>query len=155
MSATRPQRRAPARGLVRGVRVPGVALATLALLVLATLVLAPSISTYLDQQQRIADLQARIATQKADLARLDAEQARWSDPAYIRAEAGSRLFYVMPGQRTYRVAGAGTAAAATPTPAKTAQPAQGDWKAALLGSLVAAGTSDAAPADLPTARLGG
>ena len=103
----------------------------------------------------IADLEARIAAQRSDRARLDAERARWNDPAYIRAEAGSRLFYVMPGQRTYRVTGAGTAAAAVPIPARTAQPAQTDWKAALLGSLVAAGTSDAPAAELPTARLGG
>jgi cell division protein FtsB len=143
-----------ARELVRGVRVPGVALATLALLVLGTLVLAPSVSTYLDQQQHIADLQARIAAQKADLAQLDAEQARWNDPAYIRAQAGSRLFYVMPGERTYRVAGS-TGRGATATTTKTAQPAPSDWKAALLGSLVAAGTSDAPAAELPTARLGG
>ena len=144
-----------ARELVRGVRVPGVALATLALLVLGTLVLAPSVSTYLDQQQHIADLQARIAAQKADLARLDAQQARWNDPAYIRAEAGSRLFYVMPGERTYRVAGAPASGHAAANATKTAQPAAADWKAALLGSLVAAGTSTAPAADLPTARLGG
>ena len=155
MSAAREARRGRARGLVLGVRVPGIALATLALLVLGTLVLAPSVSTSLDQQQRIADLEARIAAQRSDLARLDAESARWNDPAYIRAEAGSRLFYVMPGQRTYRVTGAGTAAAAVPIPARTAQPAQTDWKAALLGSLVAAGTSDAPASELPTARLGG
>jgi cell division protein FtsB len=144
-----------ARELVRGVRVPGVALATLALLVLGTLVLAPSVSTYLDQQQHIADLQARIVAQKADLAKLDAEQARWNDPAYIRAQAGSRLFYVMPGERTYRVAGASSTASVTAEAAKTAQPAATDWKSALLGSLVAAGTSDAPAAELPTARLGG
>jgi hypothetical protein len=35
------------------------------------------------------------------------------------------------------------------------QPAASDWKAALLGSLVAAGTSDAPAAELPAARLGG
>ena len=144
-----------ARDLVRGVRVPGVALATLALLVLGTLVLAPSVSTYLDQQQRIADLQATIAAQKADLARLDAERARWNDPAYIRAQAGSRLFYVMPGERTYRVAGTAASRAAAPTPGRTAEPTPSDWKAALLGSLVAAGTADAPAAELPTARLGG
>jgi cell division protein FtsB len=144
-----------ARELVRGVRVPGVALATLALLVLGTLVLAPSISRSLDQQQHIADLRARIAAQQADLAKQEAEQARWNDPAYIRAQAGSRLFYVMPGERTYRVAGTSTGAAPTPKPGRTAQPAPADWKAALLGSLVAAGTSDAPAADLPTARLGG
>jgi hypothetical protein len=123
--------------------------------VLGTLVLAPSVSTYLDQQQHIADLQARITAQKADLAKLDAERSRWNDPAYIRAQAGSRLFYVLPGERTYRVAGATTAATPSVKPARTAQPAPSDWKAALLGSLVAAGTSDAPAADLRTAPLGG
>jgi cell division protein FtsB len=123
------------------VRIPGAAIAALVLLVLGVLSLAPAVSTYLAQQRDIADTRATIATQKADLQRLDEQTARWSDPAYVRAQAGSRLFYVTPGTTAYRVIHAKAATASTPTPATTAQPQTTDWTATLLRSLVAAGTT--------------
>ncbi len=133
----------------RRIRLPGAAVLTLILLVFAVLVLAPSVGSYLDQRTRIADLSATVARQQADLSALEAAQARWSDPAYIRSQASSRLFYVLPGQQTYRVVG-GTATA-TDAPGKQAHVADTDWAAALVGSLIEAGTSTAAPTDLRTA----
>ena len=123
------------------VRIPGVAIAALVLLVLGVLSLAPAVSTYLGQQREIADTEARIATQKADLQRLDEQRARWDDPAYVRAQAGSRLFYVTPGTTAYRVIHAKAGTSGVPTPATTAQPDRTPWTAALLQSLVAAGTT--------------
>jgi cell division protein FtsB len=121
------------------VRVPAAAIAALVLLVLGVLSLAPAVSTSVAQQRDIADAEARIATQQADLKRLDAQRARWSDPAYVRAQAGSRLFYVTPGTTAYRVihskVGSGPAPAASATPDRT------PWTAALVQSLVAAGTT--------------
>lgn len=121
------------------VRVPGAAIAALVLLVLGVLSLAPAVSTSLAQQRQIADTEARIAAQRADLSRLSEQKARWSDPAYVRAQAGSRLFYVTPGTTAYRVIHAG----ATPdqAPAPTARPDHVAWTDALLRSLVAAGTT--------------
>jgi cell division protein FtsB len=124
------------------VRVPAVAIAALALLVLGVLSLAPAVSTYLDQQRRIADTEARIASQEADLSRLKEQRARWDDPAYVRAQAGSRLFYVTPGTTAYRVIHASATGGAEPTPAATAQADGTPWTDALLQSLVAAGTTD-------------
>ena len=124
------------------VRVPAVAIAALVLLVLGVLSLAPAVSTYLDQQRRITDTEARIATQEADLSRLMEQRARWDDPAYVRAQAGSRLFYVTPGTTAYRVIHADATGSAEPTPAATAQPDATPWTDALLQSLVAAGTTD-------------
>jgi cell division protein FtsB len=124
--------RAPAR-----VRIPVVAIAALVLLVLAVLSLAPAVSTYLAQQRAIADAEARISAQRADLARLDEQRARWDDPAYVRAQAGSRLFYVTPGTTAYRVIHA--SAAEESAPAATAQEPR--WTDTLLSSLVAAGTT--------------
>ena len=125
------------------VRVPAVAIAILVLLVLGVLSLAPAVSTYLEQQRRIADAEARIAAQEADLSRLEEQRARWSDPAYVRAQAGSRLFYVTPGTTAYRVIHASATSGATPAPSATAQAADTAWTAALLQSLVAAGTTTA------------
>lgn len=150
----------PDAALVRGVRLPGAAVVTLLLLVFGVLVLAPGVSQYLNQRQQTADLRASVAEQRHDLNRLRAQRARWSDPAYIRAQAGSRLFYVLPGQTVYRVAGlpttstaaAGAGGTATvPPPTATAQQATTDWAATLYGSLVTAGTTDAAPAHLRSA----
>jgi cell division protein FtsB len=123
------------------VRVPGVAIAALVLLVLGVLSLAPAVSTYLGQQRDISDAEARISVQKADLQRLDEQRARWDDPTYVRAQAGSRLFYVTPGTTAYRVIHAKAGGAPTPTPASTVQPDRTPWTAALLQSLVAAGTT--------------
>jgi cell division protein FtsB len=129
-------------GVVHGtranrVRIPVVAIAALVLLVLGVLSLAPAVSTYLSQQRAIADAEARIAAQKADLARLDEQRARWDDPAYVRAQAGSRLFYVTPGTTAYRVihAEATDETIAAPAPEST------QWTDTLLQSLVAAGTT--------------
>ena len=130
-----------ARPTAPRVRVPGVAIAALVLLVLGVLSLAPAVSTYLGQQREIADTEARIAVQKADLQHLDEQRARWDDPSYVRAQAGSRLFYVTPGTTAYRVIHASAGAAAAPTPTATAQPDRTPWTAALLQSLVAAGTT--------------
>ena len=60
-------------------------------------------------------------TQQADLSRLNAQKARWSDPAYVRAQAGSRLFYVTPGTTAYRVIHA-EGDGRSPRPATTARP---------------------------------
>jgi cell division protein FtsB len=123
------------------VRIPGAAIAALVLLVLAVLSLAPAVSTYLAQQREIADTETRIAAQEADLQHLAAQTARWDDPAYVRAQAGSRLFYVTPGTTAYRVIHAKATGTAEPTPATTAQPDGTPWTTALLQSLVAAGTT--------------
>jgi cell division protein FtsB len=125
----------------RRVRVPGIAIAALVLIVLAVGGLAPALSTYLDQRQQIADTTAKIAAQKAELRSLDARVARWDDPAYVRAQASSRLFYVLPGTTAYRVIHAKAGTTTAPSPGTTAQPDRTPWTGALLQSLVAAGTT--------------
>lgn len=133
-----PQHPAPAAR----VRVPGAAVVALVLLVLGVLSLAPAVSTSLAQQRDIADAEARVAAREADLSRLDEQRARWEDPAYVRAQAGARLFYVTPGTTAYRVIHLDADAdAATTTPATPAEAARTPWTTALLQSLVAAGTT--------------
>jgi cell division protein FtsB len=123
------------------VRIPGAAIAALVLLALAVLSLAPAVSTYLAQQRQISDTETRIAAQKADLQHLTAQTARWADPAYVRAQAGSRLFYVTPGTTAYRVIHAAEGSADEPAPTTTAQVDGTPWTTALVQSLVAAGTT--------------
>ena len=146
-----------ATGMVRAVpqrlqrvRIPGLAIATVLLLVFAVLSLAPALSTYLSTRQQVTDAAATVARQQQDLAQLDAQKARWSDPAYIRSQAGSRLFYVVPGEITYRVVGDSSApqSAGAPAPTKRLQTTKTDWAGSLLDSVIAAGTTDAPPAAL-------
>ena len=134
------------------IRVPGLAIAALALLVVGVLTVAPTYSTYQAQQRRVADVQARIAAQKADLADPAEQRARWDDPAYVRAQAGARLYYVMPGTTAYRVINGARSRGAAPVPAATAQPDATVWTDALAGSLVAAGTTTAPPSAADRAR---
>lgn len=133
------------RGPLAGVRIPGLAVAALVLLVFAVLSLAPQVSTYLKTQQQLSDARAEVASQERNLQQLDADVARWNDPAYIRAQAGSRLFYVLPGQATYRVVGLpATVSGAASARSTTVEQTRVNWLDGLLDSVVSAGTTDSA-----------
>lgn len=132
---------------LRSLRLSGFSLLVLTLIVLFFLVLAPGLRIYLEQRQQIADLQATVAAQEANVVRLKSERARWDDPAYIRAQARDRLFYVMPGEYPYLIID-DTAPA---SPAATAPVSAGlsttkvDWTKALLTSAFGAALSTAPP----------
>jgi cell division protein FtsB len=72
------------------------------MIVLAVL-LAPALRSYWAQQQQIAALQQHVADQRATVADLEQQRAAWDDPAYVKAQARSRLKFVMPGERAYNV----------------------------------------------------
>ncbi|MFV0285773.1 MAG: FtsB family cell division protein [Demequina sp.] len=74
-----------------------------ALLALAFAVVWPSARAYLDQQTMLDGLRADAAVAQEELDDLNAEVARWSDDAYIEAQARERLRYVYPGETAYRV----------------------------------------------------
>jgi hypothetical protein len=74
-------------------------------LVLALLMVsyASSLRAYLQQREHIQSLHESIVTSKADIARLEREKKRWSDPAYVRAMAHERLGWVLPGEIGFQV----------------------------------------------------
>ncbi len=80
-------------------------------LVLALVVVALAISfggslrIYLTQQHQLAVAEQQIRDSSARIADLEAELARWNDPAYVKAQARQRLGWVMPGETGYRVIG--------------------------------------------------
>lgn len=90
------------------------------------------------QRDQIAGLAAQTAAIKADLARLQSAQQRWSDPAYVAAQARSRLHFVMPGEVGYVVIGL-PGATAGPDPAATVQNVapSGAWYERLWASVQA------------------
>lgn len=105
--ARRPRRTArgpvDVRGWLGGIRLSGFMVIMMGLVVLAAFVLVPTIGTYLDQRQQIAALQAAVEVSREDVADLEAQRDRWSDPAYITTQARERLYYVRPGEVVYLV----------------------------------------------------
>jgi cell division protein FtsB len=87
--------------------------AVLALVVCAlALSLAYPIQRFVEQQQQISELRAKVADRTGRVSALEEEQARWRDPAFVRQEARRRLHFVLPGETGYVVIGPGDTATA-------------------------------------------
>lgn len=141
---------------LRNFRLSGFALSMLLLIVAALVVLAPSLKTLVEQQQQIAALQAQVAQQEAEVEGLESEIDRWSDPAYIEAQARDRLYYVYPGDITFLVTGGddtGLEEGGLPI-SDQIQTTQVDWVRALLSTVFEAGLTDASPEQLPSPQEG-
>ncbi len=136
---------------LRGIRFSGFSLVMMGLLIVAVVILAPTLRSLIEQRQQIADQQATVDQLKAQVTDLKAQRARWNDPSYIRSQARDRLYYVMPGEVSYLVIDdrAPAAKAADQGPVSTEiQATKTDWVGSLFGSFMAAGLSDATPAQL-------
>jgi cell division protein FtsB len=70
-----------------------------------TISYASSLKAYFQQHSQIQQLRGQIASSEGDISRLEAEKARWRDPAYVREQARARFGYLMPGQTSYVVIG--------------------------------------------------
>ena len=78
--------------------------AVLALVVCAlALTVAVPLRNYVSQRQELAAVSEQQQVLAAEVAELQRERARLSDPAEIEAQARSRLGYVMPGEVPYVV----------------------------------------------------
>ena len=95
----------------------------------------------LDQHYRLSALQGRIDQNNALIAKLQGEVDRWSDPAFVKAQARQRLKYVMPGEVGYIVLEADEVRAATNVLAKPN--AATPWYRTLWQSMKAAGSTTA------------
>mgnify|MGYP000019292679 CR=1 FL=1 len=78
-------------------------LTLLAMIVLGVITLAPRVQTWFMQRQAIFQAQQSLEEAKKEVAQMQVERKRWEDPAYIRAQARDRLYYVMPGEVSYLV----------------------------------------------------
>ena len=63
----------------------------------------PSIRVYNEQRASNSALLAQRDAAQAQVDDLNAQLARWQDPAYVVAQARERLAYVYPGETPYRV----------------------------------------------------
>lgn len=93
---------------------------------------------WLAQRAQISALAAQTTSVQTSLEQLKAQQQRWTDPAYVAAQARARLHFVKPGEVGYVILGlpsnptAGQVTAAAPTPAA------GPWYERLWSSVQAA-----------------
>lgn len=80
----------------------------LGMVVFGIVMVAPNVQLFFEQRQAIADLQSQVQQSKDDVAQMKVERNRWNDPAYVRAQARDRLYFVMPGEVSYLVMDADT-----------------------------------------------
>lgn len=141
---------APERWL-RTLRLSGFTVILCGLLVLAVVVLAPSLRTLVEQQQQIAELQREVDAAQQQVDDANAELDRWSDPAYIEAQARQRLMFVYPGETSYMVTAANTQKKSSDAPAitKDIQSTRIDWLSGLLAATYQAGLTQEPADQLP------
>jgi cell division protein FtsB len=140
---------------LRNIRFSGFALMVLALIIVAIVVLAPGLRTLIEQQRELAALQKTVVDKQERVDALEGDVARWSDPAYIEAQARERIYFVYPGERSYIVIGRtsdeSTDAATLPDGAAISdeiQTTKVDWLGSLVTSVFTAGLTDATPDEL-------
>jgi cell division protein FtsB len=135
---------------LRNIRMSGFTFMMLGLVILAVIVLAPSLRLVIEQQQQLTELTAAVDDKRDSVDDLEGDVDRWSDPAYIEAQARDRLVYVFPGDLTYLVIDDGAAATTTDgAPISTSiQTTQVDWMQTMVSSIFTAGLTDAPAASL-------
>lgn len=139
---------------LRNFRLSGFALSVLLLVVAALVVLAPGLKTFIEQRQQIARLEQQVADAQKDVDELGEEIARWSDPAYIEAQARDRLYYVYPGDIAFLVIGGEDSSSGDgglPV-SDEIQTTQVDWVKALVSTVFEAGLTEATPEQLDSPR---
>lgn len=132
----------------------GLTATILGLVLIAAIVLTPSFSTYLQQQREIAQLTESVELHRQNLDDIQAEQMKWKDPVYIRAQARERLFYVMPGEVQLTVIDDGVLIPVEEELSLNSQltPTDRDWSRDFAASILGAGTTTATPDELFTTR---
>lgn len=141
---------------LRNFRLSGFALTVLGLIVAALLVLAPQLKTLVEQRQHIQRLEQQVQQAQDELDKLDAEVARWSDPAYVESQARDRLYFVYPGDVTYLLLGGERTPVVDEQPiSDQLQTTEVDWMTAFLSSVYTASVTTATPDQISGPTQGG
>ncbi|HEY3716363.1 MAG TPA: septum formation initiator family protein [Jatrophihabitantaceae bacterium] len=123
----------------------GRALVLGAVLILLAVVLAPPMHRYLAARGSVQQAEHQRRDDQKQLAELKAQLKQWDDPAYIEAQARSRLQYAMPGETVYVVVRPGDKTGVSAPPQRDRDAVQvpgGTWNERLWGSVL---TADAVP----------
>lgn len=146
-AAGAPGRAADTRDWLGGIRFSGFAAIMLGLVVLGVLVLAPTVSTYVEQRQKVAALREAVQLTRDEIAELERDRERWNDPAFITAQARERLYYVRPGEVSFLILDDLDRAEVPDDPRPVSADVEerpADWMGGLLRSIVGAGTAQTA-----------
>ncbi|MFL6238699.1 MAG: FtsB family cell division protein [Actinomycetes bacterium] len=104
------------------------------------LTLAVPMQQYFQQRAQLGGLAAQERAERARVAALEQQQARWQDPAYIREQARERLHFVKPGETAYVIVDPTPRPQLTATPAPPkVQGATGPWYSQLWSTVTTAG----------------
>lgn len=140
---------------ISSLRFSGFTVLIVGLVIIGGLVVSPTLSTYVTQQRELSELRESVRLQHEAVDSAEAERQKWQDPAYVRAQARSRLFYVMPGEIQLSVIDD------VVLPADTTERTSGslthatrNWALALVSSTLISGTTSATPDELSGAPNG-
>ncbi len=120
-----------------------------ALVVVGGVIISPTLTTYIQQQRELSELRESVRLQNEQVTKADEERAKWLDPAYVRAQARGRLFYVMPGEIQLSVID--DVVIPPEIEEQTDEKltaAESNWARSLAVSVLAAGTTNASPEEL-------
>jgi cell division protein FtsB len=146
-SRTSGNQRVDVRAWLGGIRLSGFMVIMLGLVVLAVFVLVPTVGTYVDQRQQIAALQDAVTLSESEVADLEAQRDRWTDPAYITTQARERLYYTKPGEVVFLVMNDLPASALPQDEAPVSEDVEQtrtDWMSQLVSSVATAGLAKTA-----------
>jgi len=106
-----------------------------------------SVHAWWQQRSEIATLEAQNRQSEREIAELEDQQRRWSDPAFVRQQARERFGWVMPGEVGYRVIGVdGELQGQASTLEEPEVAPRTPWLERLWGSVEQAGTASDEPA---------
>jgi cell division protein FtsB len=122
--------------------------AALGVLVVLIAILAIPFREWVTQRARIADLETQLAWHTERAEELRSVLERWKDPAYIEAQARSRLHFVRPGEVGYVVLTEEETAApeTTQTRPMATAPKGAAWWSAVWSTVQQADEPDSSPA---------
>ena len=119
--------------------VTGRALVLGALVVVLLVLLASPLHRYFNSRSDVGHAAQQLHDDQKQLADLQAQQRRWSDPGYIQQQARSRLLYAMPGDTVYVVVNPGQKSDIEKTATTPASKDVATWNQKLWQSVQAAG----------------
>lgn len=105
--------------------------------VLLVVTLAVPARTWFAQRSDIARLQGEVDAASARIAELAVQRERWQDPAFITAQARTRLHMAMPGEVPYLLVGAEEFADGPTNPTRVSAGVLGDAPATWLDRFLA------------------
>jgi cell division protein FtsB len=116
------------------------------LLIAGVLIVSPSMSAFVQQSRQISELSESVRLSRESVDSIDQERTKWNDPAYIRAQARDRLFYVMPGETQLSVIDdVIIPTASVDEPSAELLSLQRNWAVTLTSSVMMAGAAEQPP----------